>query len=81
MENRASKAGEWFTPSEVAVLKSELAEHELDCWQAGELIELFLRGHGFGVSHQAARALAARFDASLPLEAIAKELESVALVM
>jgi hypothetical protein len=70
-----------FSRSEISLLRNELRECELDCWQAGELIEKFVRGRGFGISSNAARELAAQIDSSAPLEDITRHLESVALVM
>lgn len=72
---------ELFTRSEVALLRSELRECDLDCWQAGELIEKFVRGRGFGISSNAARELAVHFDSALGLEEMMRHLESAALVM
>ena len=72
---------ELFSHQEVALLRNELRECELDCWQAGELIEKFVRGHGFGISPDAARLLAAEFDCTLPLEDIARQLAKAAWVM
>jgi hypothetical protein len=78
---KGSLIRELFTRSELSLLRNELRECDLDCWQAGELIEKFVRGRGFGISSNAARELAARFDSSLPIEDIARQLETVALVM
>lgn len=72
---------ELFSRSEISLLRNELRECELDCWQAGELIEKFVRGRGFGISSTAARDVAARIDSSAALEEITRHLESVALVM
>jgi hypothetical protein len=70
-----------FDQQEVATLRNELRECGLDCWQAGELIEKFVRCRGYGISSRAARDLALHFDSSLPLEDVTKQLESAALVM
>jgi len=72
---------EFFDDQEVAVLRDELREYGLDCWQAGELIEKFVRCRGFGISSRAARDLALHFDSALPLEDVTRQLERAALVM
>jgi len=74
--------GEKFNISDVANLRNELIQGGLDSLQSGELLQVFLMGHGYGVSRDAARAAASRMGgAGCSLEAIRKELEHLALVM
>jgi hypothetical protein len=74
--------GEKFSITEMVVLRSELLQGALDSQQAAELLQVFLLGHGFGVSPDAARAAASRVEgAGCSLEAIQQELEGLALVM
>lgn len=74
--------GEKFNISDVANLRNELMQGGLDSRQSGELLQVFLMGHGYGVSRDAARDAAGRMGGSgCSLEAIQKELEHLALVM
>jgi len=73
--------GEKFNISDVANLRNELIQGGLDSQQSGELLQVFLMGHGYGVSRDAARDAASRIGAGYSLEAIRKELEHLALVM
>jgi hypothetical protein len=73
--------GEKFNISDVANLRNELIQGGLDSQQSGELLQVFLMGHGYGVSRDAARDAAGRIGAGYSLEAIRKELEHLALVM
>jgi len=73
---------EQFSQSEVSTLRSYLLETLLDTNQAAEVLQMFLIGHGYGLSQDAAieaatKAMAARMS----LAAIREELERVALVM
>jgi len=73
--------GEKFNVSDVANLRNELAG-SLDSLQSGELLQVFLMGHGYGVSPDAARDAAGRVGSrGCSLEAIRQELEHLALVM
>ena len=73
---------EKFTVMEMAALRSELLGGALDSHQAAELLQVFLMGHGYGVSPETARAAASRVEGSgCSLEVIQKELEGLALVM
>jgi hypothetical protein len=45
---------EKFSPPELAGLQVELLRGGLDARQAAELVQLFLIGHGYGVSPQSA---------------------------
>lgn len=74
--------GEKFNISDVANLRSELIQGGLDSLQTGELLQVFLMGHGYGVSPDAARDAASRVgSAGNSLEVIREELEHLALVM
>jgi hypothetical protein len=74
--------GEKFSITEMVVLRSELLQGALDSQQAAEMLQVFLMGHGYGVSPDAARAAASRVEgAGCSLEAIQQELEGLALVM
>jgi hypothetical protein len=73
---------EKFTVMEMAALRNEMLVGGLDSHQAAELLQVFLMGHGYGVSPDNARAAASRVEgAGCSMEAIQKELESLALVM
>ena len=72
---------EKFSVPELTALKSELLQG-FDSKDATELIQMFLAGHGYGVSAEEARDAVTKVG--LPggsLEAFQKELESIALVM
>jgi len=72
---------EKFSVPELAALRSELL-HGFDSRDAGELLQMFLAGHGYGVSAEEARNAVTR--AGLlggTLETFQRELESIALVM
>ncbi|MFZ0314821.1 MAG: hypothetical protein WAL85_19115 [Candidatus Korobacteraceae bacterium] len=72
---------EKFSVPELAALRSELL-HGFDSRDAGELLQMFLAGHGYGVSAEEARNAVSR--AGLlggTLETFQRELESIALVM
>ena len=72
---------EKFSVPELSALRNELLNSSLDALQAGELFQMFLVGRGYGVSPQAARDAANRVEAAgCSLEAMQRELESVALV-
>ena len=74
--------GQKFDISDVANLRSELIQGGLDSLQSGELLQVFVMGHGYGVSRDAARDAATRMGgAGCSLEAIRQELEHLALVM
>ncbi|MGD0929191.1 MAG: hypothetical protein ABR902_00945 [Candidatus Korobacteraceae bacterium] len=72
---------EKFSVPELAALRSELL-HGFDSRDAGELLQMFLAGHGYGVSAEEARNAVSR--AGLlggTLETFQRELENIALVM
>ena len=71
-----------FNISDVTNLRNELIQGGLDLLQSGELLQVFLMGHGYGVSRDAARAAAGRVGSrGCSLDAIRQELEHLALVM
>lgn len=73
---------ERFPVTEVAALRSELLEGGLDSRHAAEMIQMFLMGHGYGVSPDRALDAAARVGGSgCRLEVIQSELDKLALVM
>ncbi len=73
---------ERFAITEMSALRNQLLEGGLDYQQAGEMFQLYLMGHGYGVSPQAARAAAYRIGGrGCSVEAIQKELEGIAMVM
>jgi len=72
---------EKFSLPELAALRSELL-HGFDSRDAAELLQMFLAGHGYGVSVEEARNAASK--SCMPggtLEAFQRDLESIALVM
>ena len=74
--------GEKFSVAEVAGLRSELLQGGLDSFQTAELIKVFLTRLGYGISPQSALDAATRFEgANCDVEALHKELETLALVM
>ncbi len=74
--------GHKFNIADVANLRNELIEGGLDTVQSGELLQVFLMGHGYGVSRDAARDAAGRMGGTgCSLEMIRQELEGLALVM
>jgi hypothetical protein len=72
---------EKFTVPELAALRSELLQG-FDSKDSAELIQVFLAGHGYGVSAEEARDAVARAGLlSGNLAAFRQELENIALVM
>ena len=72
---------EKFTVPELTALRSELLQG-FDSRDGAELIQVFLAGHGYGVSAEEARNAVARAGLlSGNLEMFQKELENIALVM
>lgn len=73
--------GERFSMTEMTALKNELVQGGLDSLQAAELLQIFLMGHGYGVSPDAAKDAATRLEGrGCSLEMIQKELEGLALM-
>jgi hypothetical protein len=72
---------EKFSMPELTALRSELLQG-FDSKDAAELIQMFLAGHGYGVSAEEARDAVSRANIlSGTVEALQRELESIALVM
>lgn len=72
---------EKFSVPELTALRSELLQG-FDSKDAAELIQMFLAGHGYGVSAEEARNAMARAGMlGGSLETFQRELESIALVM
>jgi hypothetical protein len=72
---------EKFSVPELSALRSELLQG-FDSKDAAELIQMFLAGHGYGVSAEEARNAVARAGMlGGSLETFQRELESIALVM
>ena len=69
-----------FNIADVMNLRNELLEGGLDTVQSGELLQIFLMGHGYGVSREAARDAAGRI-VGCSLETVHQELERLAMVM
>ncbi len=72
---------EKFTVMELAALRNELVDSGIDARQAGEVLQMFLMGRGYGVSPEAAIDAATRVEgAGCSLDIIQRELEGLALV-
>ena len=72
---------EKFSVPELTALRSELLQG-FDSKDAAELIQMFLAGHGYGVSAEEARDAVSRAGIlGGSLESFQRELESIALVM
>ncbi len=72
---------EKFTIMELAALRNELVDSGIDARQAGEVLQMFLMGRGYGVSPEAAIDAATRVEgAGCSLDIIQRELEGLALV-
>jgi len=81
MAEMAERA-ERFSPTEMTALRSELMKGLVDSRTTAELLQMFLMGHGYGVSPESAIEAAGRVGgAGCTLEAIRHELEQLALVM
>ena len=73
---------EKFSIAEFSALRQELLGGRLDALQAGELLQMFLMGHGYGASPETALAALTRMeDAGCSVDVIRRELNSLALVM
>ncbi|HKD13148.1 MAG TPA: hypothetical protein VKE71_01265, partial [Candidatus Angelobacter sp.] len=72
---------EKFSVAEVAALRNELLQGGLDSFQTAELLKMFLTGRGYGISPESALDAAGRIESNCDVEALHKELESLALVM
>jgi hypothetical protein len=72
---------EKFSVPELTALRTELLQG-FDSKDATELVQMFLAGHGYGVSAEEARDAVSRAGIlGGTLEAFQRELESIALVM
>ena len=72
---------EKFSVPELTALRTELLQG-FDSKDATELVQMFLAGHGYGVSAEEARNAVSRAGMlGSTLEAFQRELESIALVM
>jgi hypothetical protein len=73
---------ERFTPTDLMMLRAQLADASVDCFQAAEIVSNFLAGRGYGVSQQEARLAVERIDTARgSVEHLQAELERVAMVM
>lgn len=71
-----------FSIAEIARLRSELLQARLDSFQAAETIQIFVAGHGYGISAEMARDAVAWLEiAGHNVEPFRKRLETSALVM
>jgi len=72
-----------FSSAELAALRKHLVHDVLvDPREAAELLQLFLVGHGFGASPEAARDAVGRVERSgCSIPVLQRELEDLALVM
>jgi hypothetical protein len=73
--------GDKFNVTEVAALRNELLQGGLDSMQAAEVVRMFLMGHGYGISPDAALDAASRITGGSTVEAVREDLENLALVM
>lgn len=73
--------GDKFNVTEVAALRNELLQGGLDSMQAAEVVRMFLMGHGYGISTDAALDAASRITGGCSIEAVQQDLENLALVM
>lgn len=74
---------ERFSVNELTALRNDLIQGGLvDSREAGELLQVFLMGRGYGVSPEAALNAASRVEmAGCSLPILQRELENLALVM
>ncbi|MBI2679045.1 MAG: hypothetical protein HYX28_09710 [Candidatus Koribacter versatilis] len=73
--------GDKFNVTEVAALRNELLQGGLDSMQAAEVVRMFLMGHGYGISTDAALDAASRITGGSSVESVQASLEDLALVM
>lgn len=72
---------EKFSVPELAALRNELLESGFDSRDTAELLQMFLIGRGYGVSHDSAQDAARKVEgAGCSLEVIQRELDRIALV-
>lgn len=73
---------EQFSESEMSTLRSTLLDFVLDRAETAEVLQMFLIGHGYGVSQESAVEAATRMGCSgLSVSVIREELQRIALVM
>ena len=74
---------ERFSVTELTALRNDLLQGGLaDSREAGELLQIFLMGRGYGVSPEAASDAAGRVEMSgCSIPVLQHELENLALVM
>jgi hypothetical protein len=72
-----------FTVTELSALRNDLLQTGMvDAREAGEVLQIFLVGRGYGVSPEAAIDAASRVEmAGCSLPVLERELEGLALVM
>ena len=71
-----------FSTVEVATLRSDLLQVELDSFQAAQVIKIFIAEHGYAISAGRALEAAMNFDAmGRNMKSFHRELEASALVM
>jgi hypothetical protein len=72
-----------FTVTELNALRNDLLQGGMiDSFEAAELLQIFLMGRGYGVSHKAAFDAAGRVEmAGCALPVLQYELENLAMVM
>ena len=74
---------ERFSVTELTALRNDLLQSGMiDSREAAEVLQVFLMGRGYGVSHEAAMDAASRVEmAGCALPVLQHELENLALVM
>jgi hypothetical protein len=73
---------EKFAHADLAGLREELLQSNLDSWQAADLISHYLTVRGYGVSNRAARTTASRLEVEgYAVERMQEEFEKLAMVM
>ncbi len=73
--------GDKFSSTELVALRTELIESGLDSYQTAEVLQVFLMGHGYGASPEAALDAATRVGGDgFSLQTIQTELDKLALV-
>jgi len=73
---------EKFSLPELTELRSELLQSGFSSTDAAEVLQLFVTGRGYGISPESALDAAGRIEiANCDVDALHKELESLALVM
>lgn len=78
----ASDRIEKFPAAELAGLRTELLQSNVDSWQAAELVTTFLAGRGYGVNPAMVREAVLRLEGNMcSIECMQQELERVAYVM